>query len=68
LGVKLTRTLPRRAPEILRRVDGANTLNGILRDIQKADASLTEDAFMRDFQALLSGLNGLNLMWLRRAD
>ena len=68
LGVKLTRNLPTRAPAILRRVDGANTLDEILRDIQKADASLTEDAFMRDFQALFRGLNDLNLLWLRRAD
>ena len=68
MGVKLTRSLPRRAPAILRRVDGVFALSAILRDIQAADAGLTEDAFLRDFQALFRGLNGLNLMWLRRAD
>ena len=68
MGVKLTRIFPRRAPAILRRGDGVFALSDILRDIRKADASLTDDAFLRDFQALFSGLNGLNLMWLRRAD
>lgn len=68
MGVKLTRILPKRAPAILRRVDGAASLSEILRDIQKADAALTEDAFMQDFRALFQGLNGLNLLWLRRAD
>jgi len=68
MGVKLTRSLPRRAPAILRRVDGVFALSAILRDIQAADAGLTEDAFLRDFQALFRGPNGLNLMWLRRAD
>lgn len=68
MGVKLTRILPRRAPAILRRVDGVSALSDILRDIHAADAGLTEDVFLRDFQALFNGLNGLNLMWLRRAD
>lgn len=68
MGVKLTRILPRRAPAILRRVDGVSALSDILLDIHAADASLTEDVFLRDFQALFNGLNGLNLIWLRRAD
>lgn len=68
LGVKLTRILPRRAPAILRRIDGATSLAHILLDIQQADAGLTEDAFLRDFQALFEAINGLNLMWLCRAD
>lgn len=68
MGAKLTRMVPRRAPAILRRIDGVETLGGILRSIQAADSSLTEVQFLQDFKALFDALNGLNLMWLRRPE
>lgn len=66
MGLKLVRPLPRLAPAILARVDGAATLAEIHAAIRAADPRLDEDRFGEAFAQVFEALNGLNLMWLRR--
>lgn len=65
-GVEFQHSMPRLAPAILRRIDGAATLRQIFDELREADPKLDEGRFLTAFRQVFDGLSGLNLMWLKR--
>lgn len=65
-GVDVAKPLPRLAPAILARIDGAKPRDAIFADLQTADAALDQGRFDAAFIQTFEALNGFNLMWLRR--
>ena len=63
-GLPLTLPLPRLAPAILARIDGDTNLGDIYASLREADAALTWDRFVSEFEALAETLASANIMAL----
>lgn len=61
-GTKLSHAMPRLAPLILERVDGAMTLEQIHAALTALDPSLDWATFKRQFDQVYAALNGLDMM------
>lgn len=64
-GLPLRLPLPRLAPAILQRIDGAASLGAIWEDLKVLDSGVDWDTFLIQFRQLYEALNGINRMFLR---
>ncbi len=65
-GVALRRRLPRLAPALLSRIDGARSLREIRADLRASNPAIDEARFAKEMGETYEALRGLNLMLLRR--
>lgn len=66
-GIALRFPMPRLAPAIAARIDGARSLDALYDDLKEVDRALTRAEFDRQFDALYHALNGIGRLFLRFA-
>lgn len=66
-GIKISFPMSKLAPEILKRLDGENSLGDIFDDMAaNVDEKLDWDGFIREFGQLYLLLSGLNMLFIRK--